>query len=129
MKGKLCVLTVVLVLAPMTAVADICEDVNDISNGWNELANAIDEMDLAALTEADAETIDAGIEEAYDSTETFANLLEDDGNAKEARLGRNLNAALDDLYDTQDSGIDEIVDAMDSVVDVLDEIVDFCDQH
>jgi len=126
MKGRIYVLALVLVLfLPMTALADICDDVNEIANGWNDMANAVHELDLESITQKDAEEIDAGIEEAYDATEEFANLLEEHGDAREAKLGRELNRALKILWDAE--GIGAIVDAMDVVVDALDNITDYCD--
>lgn len=128
MKGRLCVLALVLVLAaPVAALADICDDINDIANGWNDMANGIHELDLNHLTKKDAEQIDEGIQQAYDATQEFADLLEENGNARETKLGRELNRSLQDLWDAEE--IDEIVDAMDSVVDVLDNITDFCDEQ
>jgi hypothetical protein len=130
-KSRSWVLTVVAValvlVAPMAAVADVCDDVDGMADGWNEMANAINELEEGGFTQEDAEEIDGAIQEAYDVTVAFADLLEENGNAREVRLGRNLNRALEYLY--QAEGIDETVDAMDGVVDALDAIVDYCDQQ
>lgn len=126
--SKLCILTLALVLvAPMAALADICDDVNDMADGWNEMANAINELEEGGFTQQEAEEVDQAILEAFDATQMFADLLEENGNASEARFGRRLNRTLDVLYDAE--GIDETVDAMDGVVDALDDIVDYCDSQ
>jgi hypothetical protein len=128
MKRKLYLLALLLVLAaPLAAGASICEDINDMANGWDQMAEGIDELDLRDLTQRDADEIDGAIEEAFDATREFADLLEDEGNGREQRLGGRLNRALDHLYDAET--IDDTVDAIDDVVDALDNITDYCDEE
>ncbi len=128
MKKKLILLAFALILAaPFAAGADICEDINDMADGWNEMANAIDEAADEGFTRREEREADEAIEEAFVATQEFADLLEDEGNNREQRLGRQLNRALDQL-DRADF-IEGIIDTMDGVVDALDDITDYCDEQ
>lgn len=116
---------IVALMTPMMAAANICEDINDMANAWNDVANMVDGSDPGDYTEAEAQEIGQAVEEMYESTYDFAEILMDQGNDDEADLGEDLSIALDDLYNSE--GIDEIVDSMDYVVDAIDNITDYCD--
>ena len=122
-------LLILSLLAPTVVLADVCEDINYIANGWNEMANALHNTDLSQITEAEAAEVDAAITEAYGATEEFAILLETEGSADEIDLGSDLRYALVTLWNTQDGTLEDTVWAMDEVVDALDNITDYCDQQ
>ena len=111
---------------PLFANADMCEDINDMANGWNDMANGVEDIDLYALTRREIREIDDAIEMAFDATQEFADLLQDEGSRRERRLGGELEDALDYLDEAED--IEETVESMDLVVDALDDLTDYCDE-
>ncbi len=112
--------------APLTTYADICDDINDMADGWNEMADGVEDVDLYELTRREIREIDDAIGMASEATQEFAELLQDEGSRRERRLGRELEDALDYLYEAEH--IEETVDSMDLVVDALDDITDYCDE-
>lgn len=122
-------LPVLCLFVPSLVLASICDDINYIANGWNEMANIIHSADVDQLSDADLNAVDQGITEAYDGTTQFATALVDYGNADEVALGENLTYALEDLWNTQGGTVEELIYAMDGVVDSLDHITDYCDMQ
>lgn len=124
--GKLIwTLTLLLVAPGALAAQEVCDDINVMADGWNEIANIVDELGAEGMTEDEAAEIDAAITESLESTEELAKTLQESGDGVIVELADRL---LDDL-DTLDSAetLDDIVDAIDAIVEDLDALVDDCD--
>lgn len=121
------VLTLVLAL-PGLAFADICDDINEVANGWNDVANLINEFGVEApLTRSEERELSTLMSSLRDGSEALVYLLHNEGDSREQRLGDQLADALDDVYDSGYEG--ELIDSMDEVVDTMDDVVDYCDRY
>ena len=110
------------------AMADICNDVNDLANSWNHIANLLEEDAGEDVGDLDVERLERDINNLLGPTEAFGQALIDEGNADEEDLGNDLLDTTDDLRDVD--GYDEtayLVDRIDDIVNTLDEVVDYCD--
>lgn len=107
---------------------DICEDINDLSNGWNEIANMLAEGE--EVEDFDAEAFDSAVQTMLEATVLLGAALVEAGNEDEQVLGSNL---LDVIAEADEIGEEEleayIVDILDDLVDALDAIVDYCDEE
>jgi hypothetical protein len=107
---------------------DICEDINDLSNCWNEIANRLAEGE--EVEDFDAEAFDAAVQTMLEATVLLGAALVEAGNEDEQVLGSNL---LDVIVEADEIGAEEleayIVDILDDLVDALDAIVDYCDEE
>ena len=120
-------LLALLILAP-AAHADVCDDVNDIANGWNEIANALEEDAGEGLEDLDLDRLRRDVDDLLPGTESFGEFLVAEGDARERQLGNNLLDSIEDLYDVDtDDYASYLVDRIDDIVDDLDDTVDFCD--
>ena len=106
------------------AAASYCTDIQDIADGWNEMAEGIYQLDVSALTMAEAESIDQSVNDAASATYQFANDLITSGDRQSMEYGQYLNDDLDAMM--QAPGLDELGHAIDLTVDTLDELVDVC---
>lgn len=121
-------LVALLVLAPAAAHADVCDDINDIANGWNAIADALEQNADDGLDDLDLNRLRRDVDELLPGTESFGEYLVDEGNAAEQDLGDDLLDTIEDLYDVDtDDYASYMVDRIDDIVDVLDDTVDFCD--
>lgn len=121
--GGMCCL--VPLFAGSLAAASVCDDINDIADGWNEMAEGIYQLDIDALTMAEAEAIDQSVNDAANTTYQFANDLIASGDSQSMEYGQHLSNDLDAVM--QAPGLDELGHAIDLTVDTLDELVDICD--
>lgn len=120
-------LLVLLVLAP-AAHADICDDINTIADGWNAIANALEETADEGIEDLDLDRLRNDVNDLLPGTETLGQYLVDEGNAREQDLGNDLLDVIEDLYDVEtDDYAAYLVDRIDDVVDTLDATVDYCD--
>ena len=120
-------LLALLILAP-AAHADVCDDVNDIANGWNEIANALEEDAGEGLEDLDLDRLRRDVDDLLPGTESFGEFLVAEGDARERQLGNNLLDSIEDLYDVDtDDYASYLVDRIDDIVDDLDDTADFCD--
>lgn len=127
MKIQQTLLLALLILAP-AAHADICDDINDIANGWNEIANALEEDAGEGLEDLDLNRLRRDVDDLLPGTESFGEFLVAEGDARERQLGNNLLDSIEDLYDVDtDDYASYLVDRIDDIVDDLDDTVDFCD--
>lgn len=127
MRNRLTLLLALLVLAP-AAHADICDDINDIANGWNAIANALEDSADEGLEDLDLERLNRDIQALLPGTESFGEYLVEEGNAVEQDLGNDLLDSIEDLYDVEtDDYASYMVDRIDDIVDSLDQTTDFCD--
>lgn len=117
-----------LLLAPVAALADVCNDINDVANGWNAIANALEDSGDDGLEDLDLDLLRRDVDALLPGTEKLGEVLIDEGNADEQELGNDLLDSIDDLYDVEtDDYASYLVDRIDGVVDVLDATVDYCD--
>ncbi len=108
----------------------ICEDINDVSNGWNAIANALEENAEDDLEDLDVERLVADVNELLEATELLGEALVDIGNEDEEELGGDLLDVIDDLYDVEEDDMAAyLVDIIDDIVDALDAIVDYCEEE
>lgn len=117
-----------VLLAPSAAMADVCDDVNDVANGWNAIANALEDSADEDLESLDLEALRDDVDALLPGTESLGEFLVDEGSAREQDLGNDLLDTLDELYDVDtDDYASYMVDRIDDIVDSLDQTVDFCD--
>lgn len=115
-----------LLLAAPFANANICNNINQLANVWNELANATHDASLDGYSQYELDEIDDTLEYAWDATEVLADELTSYGNSTETRLG-------DRLYTTMDridaAHKDQLVNGIDNMVGAIDAITDYCDSY
>lgn len=117
-----------LALTPAAVHADICDDINDIAEGWNAIANALEETAGEDLEDLDLDRLRRDVNDLLPGTQTLGEYLVDEGNAGEQDLGNDLLDAIDELFDVEtDDYAAYLVDRIDDVVDSLDATVDYCD--
>jgi hypothetical protein len=110
------------------SAAEICEDVNDISNGWNELANLIDQTQGDGFSEEEVGEIDSAVGDMTEGTATLAGLLQGAGNADQQALGNELEGVLTEFAGlTGEAEVDYAVSVIDQVTSTLDAVTDDCD--
>lgn len=110
--------------------AEICEDVNDVANGWNEVANVIAEHQDDEWTDADIDGLIDLVGTLHDSSSALASALGESDNPSHPALGARLQSELDDvaaLTTADDAGL--IVDEVDDVTAEMDIVTDDCDAH
>lgn len=122
-------LSAVLVLAsPLAVTAEICDDVNELSNTWNELANFMHEHEGDGFTDEEANHVDDAIEALQEPTRVLGTALSELGDEDDAEIGDTLLDYSDELDERKRGDlVAYLVDVIDDVVDTLDEAVDYCD--
>lgn len=122
-------LTLLLLLLPSVAAADICEDIATGADNWAEIADWLDELtaDGSVPSQSQAEEIDAAIQGNLEPTLGLIQLLASEGNSEQQRMGRSLERSVNAL--DQAETFDEIIAALDAITDELDAIVENCDAH
>jgi hypothetical protein len=125
---RLSALFAFIMAMPTLAFADICNDINDIANGWNEVANLVEEYGTdEPLTRNEEHELMSLLAALRDGTEALVYLLHNEGDSLEVRMGDDLADGMDGVYDAVFD--EELVDSMDDVVDALDDVVDYCDSY
>ncbi|MEM7356559.1 MAG: hypothetical protein AAF657_37430, partial [Acidobacteriota bacterium] len=66
-------------LAPGAAMADVCDDVNDVANGWNAIANALEDSADEDLESLDLEALRDDVDALLPGTESLGEFLVDEG--------------------------------------------------
>lgn len=128
MHYRILVLTVTLLLLAAPALADFCNDINDVSNAWAAIADALEEDAGEDVGDLDVDRLVRDVDELLPATEILGEALIDLGNAEEEELGDFLLDTTDDLRDVEDDDLAAyLVDRIDDIVDALDDIVDYCD--
>ncbi len=108
----------------------ICDDINEVSNGWNAIANALEENAGDDLEDLDVESLVDDVNVLLEATELLGEALVEIGNEDEEELGGDLLDVIDDLYEVEgDDMAAYLVDIIDDIVDALDAIVDYCDEE
>jgi len=117
-----------LCLAAPMVQADVCNDLNAIANGWNDIANALERDAGEGIENLDVDRIRSDVDDLLPLTESFGEYLAAEGSGSERILGANLLNSIDWLYDVDtDDFAAYLVDRIDDIVDDLDETVDYCD--
>ena len=115
-------------LAPAMVSADICSDINDLSNGWNAIANALEQTADEGVGDLDVAALERDVNTLLDPTETLGSALVELGDRNEEDLGNDLLDMVDDLVDVEGDDLAAyLVDVIDDMVDSLDNVVDYCD--
>lgn len=121
-------LWLITLLVPMAANADICDDINDVANGWNDVANLVEEYGSdQPLTRAEERQLTDLVVALREGSEALVYLLRTQGDDYEVRLGADLADSLDDVYGARHDIT--LVDSIDDVVDTMDAVVDYCDEY
>jgi len=116
--------------APASAAAgqNICEDINAVSNGWNAVANALEEAAGDDLGDLDVESLASVVNELLEPTGLLGEVLAEEGDEGEQELGEDLLDIIDEMLEVDGDDLAEyLVDVIDDLVDTLDEVVDYCD--
>ena len=116
---------------PATAAtfeAQICDDINAISNGWTAIANALEETAGDDIGDLDVARLEDDVNTLLDPTEQLGAALVEYGNADEELLGEDLLDITGEFYDIDGDDLAAyLVDVIDDLVDTLDDVVDYCD--
>jgi len=108
-------------------LADICDDINELANDWNEVANFVDECSVNdTFTDRELKTLENYIADLTKDTYGLADALIDLGDKRETRLGTNMRKTMAKLAESEDQ--DTTVIMLDKLVDILDKTVDYCDE-
>ncbi|MDJ0839238.1 MAG: hypothetical protein QNK37_22160 [Acidobacteriota bacterium] len=119
---------VFLCFGALTAQAwDICEDINDLANDWNEVANFVDEChEDDEFTDSEIRILVKYITDLAEDTYLLADALIDLGNQRETRLGTQMRKAMARIAEEEDQ--DRMVRELDKLVDIIDRTTDYCDE-
>ncbi len=128
MLRRLAIITAVCTLLPTAAEAQICDDINTVSNGWNAVANALEETSGEDIGDLDVSRLENDVNTLLDPTQILGESLVDEGNEDEQVMGEDLLYVIEDLYDVSGEDLAAyLVDVIDDLVFTLDDIVDYCD--
>ena len=123
---SLLLLSLFLALPVVSAADDVCDNISDGADGWAVLADAVDEIaDHGGPTPEEARNLDEAIGELLNATIELGEVMVDQGNSDEERLGRSLLRSCRRLE--RADTFDEIVGAMDDITEDLDSVVGYCD--
>ena len=116
-------------ITPVTAGANICDDIDDVSTGWDAVANALEETAGEDVGDLDVDRLEQDVNTLLEPTQVLADALADSADPDEVELGEDLLDMIDGIYDTDGEDLaDYLVDRIDDLVDTLDDVVDFCDE-
>lgn len=118
-----------LLALPMTApAAEICETINNVSNGWDALSTLIDETEGEGFSADEVAKIEQAIVALTEGTATLAGMLQGGGNEDQVALGKELEEVLTQFASLDGSAeVDYIVGAIDEVTNAVDAVTDDCD--
>jgi hypothetical protein len=126
---KLLWLPLAMTLSLPVAAAELCEDIDTISDGWHEVAKFIDEKQDDGLSDEEETSLVELSEALGEGTGALAAALLEHGNDDEKKFGRKLDGYMDEIVRL--SGDEEaayLVDIIDEMVSTLDEVVAYCDK-
>lgn len=116
-------------LAPVAASADICDDIDTVSNGWAAVADALEETAGEDLGDLDVPRLEKDVNTLLDPTQTLGAALVELGNEDEEALGGELLAVVEELHDVTGEDLAAyLVDRIDDIVATLDDVVAYCDE-
>jgi hypothetical protein len=126
---RIALLSLVLLLSlPQSAQAEeICDLINDVANGWNDMANLLDADDADSYTDSDFEAIGEALGALTESSATLAGLLQGAGDDYQVALGEDLEKVILTFADKVDSGnVQYLADSIDGITDAMDRVTDDC---
>ena len=124
----LILLCALLFATPSAVEAEVCNTINDLSNAWNSIANALEESSGDDIEDLDVDRLAGDVNTILPSTEELGDFLVEEGNDEENALGNDLLDMVEELYDVEGEDMAAyLVDRIDDIVDVLDDTVDYCD--
>ena len=127
---RVCVLCLAVSFFVVPAKADICDDINDLSNVWNEIANVLHEAEGEGVSGEDAQRLDELLDAVLDPTQTLGAALTELGNEDEEELGHQLLQYVHELRARQSGDmVAYLVDVIDDITDALDAVTDYCDAN
>ncbi len=127
---RLFLIPILFVFFSTPAKADICDDINDLANAWNEIANFLNEHEDEGFSEADANEIDKLVNLALEPTQNLGEALTKLGDEEEVQLGHELLQYVHELHNRRHGDlVSYLVDVIDDITDTLDGVVDYCDQQ
>ena len=111
----------------MAFAGDICEDINDLSNDWNEVANFLDELEESdEFSDRDLRRFEQYVTDLAEDTYILADALIDLGNQRETNLGTQMRKRMAALADA--GSLEAAIERMDNLVDSIDRVTDYCDE-
>ena len=112
----------------VSANADICDDIDDLSNAWASIADALEETADEDVGDLDVRRLERDVNALLPGTEALGEYRADEGSRDEQDIGNDLLDLIDDLYDVDGDDLAAyLVDRIDDLVDCLDFTVDYCD--
>ena len=128
MRYRIIVSVATCLLLALPAAADFCDDIDDVTSAWAEIADALEETAGEDVGDLDLPRLERDVNRLLPATESLGEALVDLGDADEEELGDLLLDTTDDLRDVDGDDFSAyLVDRIDDIVDTLDEIVDYCD--
>lgn len=126
---KLVWLLLATTLALPVSAAQICEDIDTISDGWNEVSTFIDEKQDDGLSDEEQTALVELSGALGEGTAALAQALLEAGNDDEKKFGRALDGYIDEIVRLDgDAEADYLVEIIDEMVGTLDEVVAYCDK-
>lgn len=124
----LCLVAPLYLSSPAVA-QNLCDDIDTVANGWNELANFMAENGADGFSAEEADSLDALMDMVDEPSRVLAMALIEVGNPQEQELGERLRNFLDELgVRERGDRVDYLVALIDDIVDTIDAIVDYCDE-
>ena len=122
-------LLLTLVMLPVLALGNLCDDIHAVANRWHKLANAIHNRHSENLSAADRKKIAKEDRVLIQPSREVVTLCRRESGKVKA-LGNQLGGLLDEYAAIDDSeSWDEDVRVIDKMVDVLDQLTHICDEN
>ena len=123
-----CPVILCLALLAPAAGAELCDDISTIADGWNAVANALEETSGEDVGDLDVERLESDVNTLLDPTQTMGEALVEVGNADEVEMGNELLEVVAELHQVDGNDLAVyMVDVIDALVDTMDDIVAYCD--
>jgi len=104
-----------------TVDAQVYNDMNTVSNGWNDIADALEETAGDDIGDLDIARLENNVNTLLGPTEKLGVALVEYGNVDEQAIGEGLPDVTGEVYDIDGD------DLAAYLVDVIDVVVDYCD--
>ena len=122
-------LSIACLLLAGPALADVCDNIDDLADGWAAIADALEADAGEEIEDLDVDRLERDVETLLPWTEGLGEDLADFGNLQEEEMGEDLLDVVDELREVEiDDYAAYLVDRIDDIVDCMDHIVDYCDR-
>ena len=122
-------LLLTLVLVPLLALGNLCDDIHAVANRWHKLANSIHNRSGDNLSAADRKKVAKEDRTLIPPSRDVVTLCRRESGKVKA-LGNQLSALLDEYAAlNDDDSWDEDVRVIDKMVEVLDQLTHICDEN